>query len=170
MKNRNFNLCTSIKYKIQALYSSHVSNASISSIISVVVVDEVVVTVVEVAVDETAVVASVDEVTKNVSAVVESVRFWRTSMVGEVLVDISVVLLVVVQSSRLIVETVSVMTTLGLLVPFATVENTAFTVVVVQSFSSGIYNHQCECTVMVNYTHFNNLPQVNLIILKIIKI
>ena len=133
------------------MYSSQVSNSSISSIISVVVDDEVVDNVVvevllHVVVDatvdetdvETAVVGAVDEATKNVSAVVESAKFFRISIVGEVLVVIGVVFLVVVQSLRSIVDTVSVITTLGVLVPFATVDKTAFTVVAVQSFSSGI--------------------------------
>ena len=133
------------------MYSSHVSNSSISSIISVVVddgvVDNVVVEVLlDVVVDakvdatdvETAVVGAVDEATKNVSAVVESAKFSRISIVGEVLVVIGVVFLVVVQSLRSIVDTVSVITTLGLLVPFATVDKTAFSVVAAQSFSSGI--------------------------------
>ena len=133
------------------MYSSQVSNSSISSIISVVVDDEVVDTVVvevllDVVVDatvdetdvETSVVGTVDEATKNVLAVVESAKFSRISIVGEVLVVIGVVFLVVVQSLRSIVDTVSVITTLGLLVPFATVDKTAFTVVAVQSFSSGI--------------------------------
>ena len=133
------------------MYSSQVSNSSISSIISVVVDDEVVDNVVdEVLLDvvvgakvdetdvETAVVGAVDEATKKVSAVVESAKFSRISIVGEVLVVIGVVFLVVVQSSRSIVDTVSVITTHGLLVPFATVDKTDFTVVAVQSFSSGI--------------------------------